>query len=348
MTEYEEFCVRGEGLLRWLLAARWSEPPRFDNRSYGSIQSSLAANLGLYFVDGSHRADVVVACRQLRTAAYSFGSARDLLYADLAAGVAKKHLQNAARYVLPVYSQLPDESWSDTLKKPAFMRELWPSQHIFGEQGILQGRSAIVQMPTSAGKTRAVELVLRSAFFSGRASFAVVIAPFRALCTEITGWLRNAFRGEDVVLNELSDAMLVDYSALLADLLGGEPGRQPAGLTAQRQVIVVTPEKLLYVLRHSPELADAIGVVIYDEGHQFDTGQRGITYELLLFVPKAMKPELSMAKRVPEDVLNVLGIHFSGLVVESFAMGIQNQDVGNVALVVLLDQLLLLGRALNV
>jgi hypothetical protein len=55
-----------------------------------------------------------------------------------------------------------------------------------------------------------------------------------------------------------------------------------------------------------------------------------------------------MAKRVPEDVLNVLGIHFSGLVVESFAMGIQNQDVGDVALVVLLDQLWLLGRALNV
>jgi len=279
-----------DGLLRWLLAARWSQPPRFDDRYYGSIQSSLAANLGAYFVDGTNRIDVVAACRQLRTAAYSFGSARDLLYADVSAGVAKKHLQNAARYVLPVYSQLPDESWSDTLKKPAFMKELWPSQHIFGEQGILQGRSAIVQMPTSAGKTRAVELVLRSAFFSGRATLAVVIAPFRALCTEITGWLRNAFRSEDVVLNELSDAMLVDYSTLLAELLGEEPGRQTAGVAAQRQVIVVTPEKLLYVLRHSPELADAIGVVIYDEGHQFDTGQRGITYELLLTSLKRVIP----------------------------------------------------------
>jgi hypothetical protein len=50
-----------------------------------------------------------------------------------------------------------------------------------------------------------------------------------------------------------------------------------------------------------------------------------------------MKSELSMAKGVSEDVLNVLGVHFSGLVVESFAMCIQNQDVRNVALVVLLD-----------
>jgi len=61
-----------------------------------------------------------------------------------------------------------------------------------------------------------------------------------------------------------------------------------------------------------------------------------------------MKPGLSMAKGISEDVLNVLGIHFSGVVVEGFAMCIQNQDVRNVALVVLLDQFLLLGRSLNV
>jgi hypothetical protein len=31
-----------------------------------------------------------------------------------------------------------------------------------------------------------------------------------------------------------------------------------------------------------PELAQHIGLVIYDEGHQFDSGARGVTYELLL------------------------------------------------------------------
>jgi hypothetical protein len=44
-----------------------------------------------------------------------------------------------------------------------------------------------------------------------------------------------------------------------------------------------------------------------------------------------------MAKRAFEDALNVLGIHFSGLVVEGLATCAQNQDVRNVALVVLLD-----------
>jgi POLQ-like helicase len=260
-----------ERLLRWLLSAEWSQAPVFENRRFGSAQSSLASNLVSYFADGRNRDDVVGACKRVRDDVYLFGSPTELLYADVCVGIAKKRLQNAARYVLPVYSQLAEDSWSDALNKPTFMKELWPSQHLFGERGLLQGRSAVVQMPTSAGKTRAIELVLRSSFSSGRATLAVVVAPFRALCTEITAWLRNAFRGENIVLNELSDAMQIDYSALLAELLGAEQASQVT-VTAARHVIVVTPEKLLYVLRHNPELATAIGVVIYDEGHQFDTG----------------------------------------------------------------------------
>ena len=47
-------------------------------------------------------------------------------------------------------------------------------------------------------------------------------------------------------------------------------------------MLIVTPEKLLYLLRRNPELAGSIGLTIYDEGHQFDSGARGVTYELLL------------------------------------------------------------------
>src|ERR1035441_6103808 len=94
--------------------------------------------------------------------------------------------------------------------------------------------------------------------------------------------------------------MLIDYSTLIADLLGEDANVLGLDLTAQRQVIVVTPEKLLYVLRHSPELADAIGLVVYDEGHQFDTGQRGITYELLLTSLKRIIPRDKQVVRSEE------------------------------------------------
>ena len=279
-----------EALLRWLLAARWDADLNFADSIYAQDQTMLMASVSAYFANGTLREGVLTACARLRRFAYSGGSDKDLLYADIVVAVVKKRLQNAARLVLPVYSQLPQEVWAHAMGKPSFMKELWPSQHIFGERGILQGRSAVVQMPTSAGKTRAIELVIRSAFFSNRAKLAVVVAPFRALCTEITAFLRKAFSNEDVVLNELSDAMLEDYSALIHDLLGDDLSELGFEVVPQQQVIVVTPEKLLYVLRHSPELAEAVGLVVYDEGHQFDTGPRGITYELLLTSLKQVIP----------------------------------------------------------
>jgi len=279
-----------EALLRWLLAARWDPDLNFAGSFYAADQATLVSDVSAYFANGNRREEALAACARLRKIAYSAGSAKDLLYADIVVAVTKKRLQNAARHVLPIYSGLAQEHWARAIDKPSFMKELWPSQHIFGERGILQGRSAIVQMPTSAGKTRAIELVIRSAFFSDRAKLVVVVAPFRALCTEITAFLRNAFRGEDVVLNDLSDAMLVDYSALIDGLLGEDLVDLGFEVAPQRQVIVVTPEKLLYVLRHSPELAEAIGLVVYDEGHQFDTGPRGVTYELLLTSLKQIIP----------------------------------------------------------
>ncbi len=170
-----------------------------------------------------------------------------------------------------------------TLQKTSFMYELWPAQHLLGAQGVFRGGSAVVQMPTSAGMTRATQLIIRSAFLSGRASLAVIVAPFRALCHEIRATLRGAFRDEPVTVEELSDTLQVDFTA--DSLLG------------QAQILVMTPEKLVYVLRHSPELAARIGLLIYDEGHQFDSGKRGVTYELLL---------TSLKRMVPRDAQTVL------------------------------------------
>jgi hypothetical protein len=62
------------------------------------------------------------------------------------------------------------------------------------------------------------------------------------------------------------------------------------GAAKSRSILVVTPEKLLYVLRQLPNLVNDVGVVVFDEGHQFDTGSRGITYELLLTEIKPLLP----------------------------------------------------------
>lgn len=67
-------------------------------------------------------------------------------------------------------------------------------------------------MPTSAGKTRATELIIRSAFLSQRANLAVIVAPYRSLCHDIRGDLVTAINGEDIRLDEASDSYQFDLT----------------------------------------------------------------------------------------------------------------------------------------
>lgn len=207
-------------------------------------------------------------CAELRVSVYDNGSAREVVYADIVTALCARKLENAARTILPRSSGLPHDLWAQALRKPRFPKELWPAQRRIAEAGLLKGNSGVVQMPTSAGKTRATELIIRSVFLSGRSNLAVIVAPFRSLCNDIRSDMVEAFVGEDVTIGEVSDSFLLDV-----DL---------AGVLAQRSVMIVTPEKMLYMLRRAPELAERIGLVIYDEGHQFEGFARGPTYELLL------------------------------------------------------------------
>lgn len=207
-------------------------------------------------------------CAQLRARVYDNGSAREVVYADIVTALCARKLENAARTILPPSSGLPLAAWAEALRKPRFPKELWPAQRRLAEAGLLSGNSGVVQMPTSAGKTRATELIIRSAFLSGRSNLAVIVAPFRSLCNDIRSDMVAAFAGEDVTLDHVSDSFLLDVDF--------------AGVLAQRSVLIVTPEKMLYMLRRAPELAERIGLIIYDEGHQFEGFARGPTYELLL------------------------------------------------------------------
>ena len=212
--------------------------------------------------------EIVALCQTLRKEVYASGTPRELLYADIVTSLCSRKLRNSARNLIPPHSGLPLDAWAPALLKEGFPTELWPAQQRICEAGLLKGRSAIIQMPTSAGKTRATELIIRAAFLSKRTSLAVIVAPFRSLSHDIRSDIVKAFNREDVLLDEVSESYLLDV-----DL---------KEIYSQHSIIVVTPEKLLYMLRRAPEIADRIGLIIYDEGHQFEGFARGPTYELLL------------------------------------------------------------------
>jgi hypothetical protein len=251
-----------EDLLLWLLQADLET--YFDGAEgpFGGFIDEISKWIFQFFKDGTGESNLLDLVTKLREAVYEFGTPRQLLFGDVIAAVLRKKLENSAWKALPSYSELPRDKWLHSLQKESFIKELWPAQHLLGKAGVLKGESAIVQMPTSAGKTKATELILRSAFLADRITLAIIVAPFRALCHEIKNSLVEAFHNEPTKVDELSDALQTDFE--IAELLG------------HQQILVVTPEKLLYVLRHAPELVTHVGLLVFDEGHQFDSGIRGI------------------------------------------------------------------------
>jgi hypothetical protein len=108
--------------------------------------------------------------------------------------------------------------------------------------------------------------------------------------------MARAFTGENVVLNEATDSFQQDLDV--------------EDLWQTRTILIVTPEKLLYLLRRTPDLAQHIGLVIYDEGHQFDSGARGVTYELLLTSLKlslAENTQIVLISAVIANARNIAG-----------------------------------------
>lgn len=227
--------------------------------------------------------EAVQAIQNLRHWAYAAGSAHELLLADILGAIAVFRIANSGWTLLPAYSGVLREAWQSYLSRPSSIKEMWPSQRMLGEAGLYGGQSCVVQMPTSSGKTRATELVLRSAFLSGRTTLAVVVAPFRALCQEIANDMSSAFKDDGYRVNQLTDALQPDFTGELQEVFNIAAERVP-------HVVVLTPEKLLYVLRQEPLLVKELGLIIYDEGHQFDTGPRGVSYELLLTSIKRFLP----------------------------------------------------------
>ena len=266
-----------EDLLLWLLKSDLGIYFDGVEEPFGELIDGISKWILQFFEKGNGEKNLLNLATKLRDVVYEFGTPRQLLFGDVIAAVLRKKLENSAWKALPLYSGLPSDKWLHALQKNSFIKELWPAQHLLGKADVLKGKSTIVQMPTSAGKTKAIELILRSAFLAERVSLAIIIAPFRALCHEIKNSLVEAFHNEPIKVDELSDALQTDFE--IAELFG------------HQQILVVTPEKLLYALRHAPELVTHVGLLVFDEGHQFDSGTRGITYELLLTSLRSMIPE---------------------------------------------------------
>lgn len=240
-----------------------------EDAGYKEYLDLLQNDLSNYYKSG--RYPDMKTIYSLRSIIYEHGSDLELLLCDAFGAIYFLKVQHSAINLLPQYMHLERDVLQGLFFQGNPIKELWPSQRQMGESGIFAGSSAVIQMPTSSGKTKSISLVIASAFLSGRTRLAIVVAPFRALCREISADFEHDFTFDDTIhIDELSDVL--QQEKLGFDTYDGN----------QKTLIISTPEKLIYLLRQRNDLIHQIGLIIFDEGHLFDEPGRGIVYELLI------------------------------------------------------------------
>ena len=228
----------------------------------------LCCSLLAYYTTGKKPEEIQNILLEYRKQVYAHDNPMEIYFVDILYAVVIVALSRSAWSLLPRYSGVDLSLWSEYLKSQNAPRMLWPAQQLIGEKGILSGQSGIVQLPTGVGKTKSIELVIRSSFASNRATTAIIVAPLRALCNEIANDMISAF-GDEALVNQFSDVLEDDFSLEIF-------------LDLKPKVLICTPEKLSYIIHHQTDFLDAIGLYIFDEGHMFDDGSRGAVYELLI------------------------------------------------------------------
>lgn len=196
------------------------------------------------------------------------GSPLDAFFSEVLCAVLRIMIGYSARNLLPEYSSIEEEKWKAYFNQKNAIKLIWPSQKLIGEKGILRGKNAVVQLPTGVGKTKSIELIIRSMFLDERGDTALIVAPLRALCNEITDDMNRAFQ-DDVIINQFSDILEFDFESLFSN-------------KRKQKILICTPEKLQYIFHHQPDYINEIDLFVFDEGHMFDDESRGALYELLV------------------------------------------------------------------
>ena len=179
--------------------------------------------------------------------------------------------KNKASRLLPDCSEISLEGWADYLKKRKSIRLLWESQKTLCENGFLKGKSGVISLPTGSGKTKGIELVVQARLLRGELNKVLIVAPLKALVNEIKDELKIHYGS--AVINSISDANIEDYNEITD--------------SEDFQIVVLTPEKLTYILYHQNSFLDVFQLIIFDEAHMIMEGNRGVNYELLLMYVKS-------------------------------------------------------------
>lgn len=239
----------------------------FTGKATKNTGFSIVQAIVTFWEDGN-KDTLLQIVNEYRKYIFNSYSPQTWFWGEIVCAVTKVISDASARILLPMYSALDIKNWEDYFKRKSSINLLWASQRLVGTSKIFQGENAIVQLPTGVGKTKSIELIIWSMFLAGRGRKALIVAPLRSLCNEITYDIKMAFP-KDVSINQFSDVLEDDFIDILSE-------------NTEKQILVCTPEKLQYIFHHDNAYLQSLDLYIFDESHMFDDRSRGALYELLL------------------------------------------------------------------
>lgn len=147
--------------------------------------------------------------------------------------------------------------------------ELWTSQKESIPIALNTDKpGAVINMRTSAGKTRIAELAILQTLASDPTAKILYIAPYRSLALEIEQALCQIFEWLGYKVSHLYGGFRFSaVDRLLAD---------------EATITIATPEKTRAIVRSSPELLARYKLIVVDEGHLIGANERLIRNELFL------------------------------------------------------------------
>jgi helicase len=154
-----------------------------------------------------------------------------------------------------------------TDRRPIY--ELWQSQIEALPDTLSDSSAVVLQMPTSAGKTRVAEFkIAHTLATSPEPARCIYIAPFKSLAAQV---------------EESLDYYLAKVGYRVTSVFGSyESVEFEDFLVEQSDVLVITPEKLDYLLRQDKDFFSTVKLIVVDEGHLLDNEVRGLRLEVLL------------------------------------------------------------------
>lgn len=172
-------------------------------------------------------------------------------------------------------------------QRPVF--SLMPSQQDALRQNLLDAQkiAVVLQMPTSAGKTLLAEFSIVQAFETYKEKTRVAyVVPTRALATQIRRTLAEDLGPLGIQVAAAGSAFEEDPYEL--NLLLSADG-----------VVVATPEKLDLLLRAHPSWFETLRLIVVDEAHLLQDGDRGVRLELLLANIRRERPQARLLLLTP-------------------------------------------------